>query len=466
MLLCPIIFCVLFFSPFHIPKANAHFFSDFSIADEKKLAKEFEVLVKSKLPIIEDPVIKIYINDLMNTLLEGAPPQPFDYQANVVYSHALNAFASPGGFIVIFTGLIAELENEAQLAGIMAHEIAHVTQRHIAKNIDKNKFMSIGSILGMLAGALAGGDTAAAVITTTMAVNQAAQLNYSRSDENDADKFGLQYLLKANFDPNGLVQAFQILENNSLGVGSTFPTYLSTHPAIHSRIANIKSSISSLPPTKYRPLSSQEFLRVKALCLSYYADDRKASIYFNDLLRQAPKNSLAYLGLGIIASKKNNFSEAEKQFDEAIYLQKNDFLIQREVGRFNFERGNFQKALPYLEEAIRLNPKDYMAIFFKARLLNAQKKYPEAHKAFEQVLLYAPEDVELYTMYGRSLGQSGKEFEGYLALAYAEIYSNNIAKARSWIKRAQKLAVTNEDKERIKKTEAILATRQKHMKKK
>lgn len=440
-----------------VSTAHAKLFKDFSISDEKKLGREFEILVKSKLPLVEDPEIKLYVVDLMEKLLENVPPQPFTFEANVVYSPTLNAFASPGGFVFIFTGLLIELENEAQLAGIMAHEIAHVTQRHIASRINKNKILNLATVAGLLAGALAGGDSAGAIVSTTAAISTAAQLNYSRLDENDADRFGLQYLIKTGYDPKGLAEAFEILRTNSFGVGADFPTYLSTHPGLGARIASVNAFIQSMP--KYTPKSSltdTRFLRAKALTMAYFADSRQAQNYFSN-----PKSALDYMGLAIIASKRNQIQVATDHFATALKIKKNDSLILREAGRFYYEKGDYKTAQLYLTKALQINPSDYMATYFYARLLDSNKEYAEAQRLYLQVLKYAPEDAEVYNLYGRSLGRSGKEFEGYITLAYAAIYAQQESKALSWLERAKKLAQSDKDKTLLKKANSLLAERKK-----
>ena len=138
--------------------------------------------------------------------------------------------------------------------------------------------------------------------------------------------------------------------------------------------------------------------------------------------------------------------------------------MNRELGRFYFDVGEFSAAKIYLEKALSLNPKDYMAIFFHARLLDSENHVLEAEQEYKKVLNYAPEDGEVLNFYGRVLGRQGKEFEGYLQLALAEIYKNNEARANSWLKRAGSLAASSGQKEQLKKVQSIMAERKKYWK--
>lgn len=442
-------------------QVQAALFKEFSVSDEKKLAKEFEILVKSRLPIIEDPEIKFYVRSVVERILKKVPPQPFSFETNVIYSPILNAFATPGGYVCVFTGLLINLEDEDSLAGILSHEIAHVTQRHIASRIDRSKYLSIGTLAAVIGAALAGGgEGSGAILTGSMAASQAAMLSYGREDESDADKFGLQYMLKAGYNPKGMAKAFTVLQTKALGIGSDFPTYLSTHPNINARIATSNAFIRTLSKDiQNRKSDNQHFLRAKAIAVAYYADPRFADNYF-----AKKQNFLDYVGLGVLANKRNQIKEAEQYLLKAVSLAPQDTLSNRELGRFYFETGNFIKAKQYLEKALSLNAKEYMAAFFYARTLDAENNVFAAQKEYEKVLKYAPEDGEVLNFYGGVLGRQGKVFEGYSQLALAEIYQNNQDKALFWIKKAKELAKTDLQKKELQKITKILEERQKYWK--
>ncbi len=446
-------------SPLHV--SQAALFKDFSVADEKELAKEFEILVKARMPIVEDPEIKLYVRSVVERILKNVPPQPFAFETNVVYSPVLNAFATPGGYVCVFTGLLVNLEDEDSLAGVLSHEIAHVTQRHIASRIDRSKYLSIGTVAALIGAALAGGgDGSGALIAGSMAATQATLLSYGREDESDADKFGLQYMLKSGYNPKGMAKSFQVLQDKSLGVGSDFPTYLSTHPNINGRIATVNAYIRTLTQAQQNIKNDNAgFLRAKAVAVAYYADARFAENYFSP-----KKTAYDYMGLGVIASKRNQIRQAEEYLRKAVQMAPDDALMNRELGRFYFSVGNFGQAKKYLRKAIAVNPKEYMAIFFYARTLDSENNVYEAQREYEKVLKYAPQDGEVLNFYGRVLGRQGKEFEGYMQLALAEIYQNNEGRALSWLKKAEALAKTKEQKDELKKVQAIMAERKKYWK--
>lgn len=155
-----------------------------TIEDEKKLGREFyDNLGKNNL-IYRNPRVDEYIGKIGRRILTGLPNSPFDFRFSVINSTAINAFATPGGYVYVNMGLINLVENEGELAGVLAHEIAHVSARHIADIVDKSAKVSMASLAGILAGIFlgGGGDLTAAMTTLTMAAASTMSLKYSREN--------------------------------------------------------------------------------------------------------------------------------------------------------------------------------------------------------------------------------------------------------------------------------------------
>ena len=137
--------------------ARAFFFGGVSIKDEKEMGHKFDVMVRSSLPVVEDPEVSQYVKYLLDRLVKALPPQPYSFKATVVLHNSLNAFAVPGGYVFVFTGMIMNLDREDELAGVLAHELAHVTQRHVAARLERAQYLTVGSLLLAIAGVAAGG---------------------------------------------------------------------------------------------------------------------------------------------------------------------------------------------------------------------------------------------------------------------------------------------------------------------
>lgn len=441
--------------------ASAALFGEFGLKDEMEMGRKFEVLVKSRLPLVEDPEVRSYVQSVVDRIVATLPPQPYSFQTSVLLNNQVNAFATPGGFVFVHTGLIQHLDHESELAGVLSHEVAHVTQRHIARRVERGQVVSVASLLGAVLGALAGGggQGSGAAVAAASAAGQAAMLNYSRADESDADQFGLQYLVAAGYNPAGLSGAFRTIQEQSFGRGAHFPTYLSTHPDLTTRLAALASRIRTLPgDVQARPEDDSRFRRVQTLIWARYGDPQHAAQVFS---RRDVADPMTHLGLGILHSRQNRVREAEKEFGEALRLAPEDPLILRESGIFHYDKGDLRTARQQLERGLELAPDDYMGQFYYARLLDDAGDSRGAQELYRRVLRHVPEDAEVHTYYGRSLGRSNQVFEGYLHLAYAAVYSNDERRARSWEEKARASAETSRDKAELERFSEISEERRK-----
>ncbi|WP_298069327.1 M48 family metallopeptidase [uncultured Mailhella sp.] len=457
-------FCMagLLLAPF---SAHAALFGEFTLQDEMKMGREFSVLVTSSMPMADDPEIREYAQSIVDRIVSVLPPQPYKFPVQVVLHDSLNAFAAPGGFVFVYSGLMMQLRHESELAGVLAHEIAHVTQRHIAGRVERGKVMSLASLAGMLAGLAAGiaggGDAGGALMAGSMAASSAAMLNYSRVDEDDADRFGMQYLIKAGYPSTGMGGAFEVLKSQDWGIRGSMPTYLSTHPDLNLRLARIRTELQSLPASlRTRGEDDSRFRRIQTLLWARYGDPVLAERFFE----ARGKTAVGFLGKGVLAARRNRVKEAEAAFSSALKLAPRDALILREAGIFEYTKGDMGRARRHLEEALRLAPRDYYGLFYYARLLDESGEPGKAQQRYREVLRFVPEDREVHACYGRSLGASRKLSEGYLHLAYAALYGGDMRKARNLLEKSRTAASTPEERQAIKKYEEIAREREKIMK--
>ena len=164
-----------------------------TIQEERELGDKFLAEVKKRWPLIQEVSVNAYVNAIGKRILQGVGPQPFDYQFFVLNSPDINAFAVPGGKVFVNSGLILTVENEDELAGVIAHEIGHVTARHISKRSEKAAPFSLATLGALLLGIFLGGKAAGALATTTIAATETVMLKYSRDDEEEADHRGLPH---------------------------------------------------------------------------------------------------------------------------------------------------------------------------------------------------------------------------------------------------------------------------------
>lgn len=233
------------------------------IAEGKKAAQQ----VYKQMKVLPDssPITQ-YVQSVGEKLVAHAPGYKWPYNFHVVQDKSINAFALPGGPVFINTGLIAAAQNESELAGVMAHEISHVVQRHATCNMTKQSKANVGwGLAGLIAGVLVpgvGGQLAA------QGVGVAQNLSYlqmSRTDEKEADLLGTEILWAAGYNPRGLVQMFQIIEKQS---GSGGAQFLSDHPNPGNRVEYVDREIRSLSPKPDPINNTPEFTKIRALVAS------------------------------------------------------------------------------------------------------------------------------------------------------------------------------------------------------
>lgn len=456
--------CWFFFAAVCVPTAQAGFFS-FDLKDERELGEKFNALIRSRMPLIEDTEINDYVTGVVNRLVRAMPPQPFPFTVSIVNNNAVNAFAGPAGYVFVFTGLILQMEHESEIAGVLAHELAHVTQRHIAKRMGEMKVLSIGQLVGVLAGVILGQttgnrDLGSAVAFGSQAATAQTYLKYSRDDEREADQVGMNYLVAAGYPPRGLVEAFETMRRLKwMQGGGDIPTYLSTHPGLVERMGYLKDRVGKLPQAvQSRKDNDAAFKRAQMLVRARYTDPQNAVSYFRKLGDKA--TCLDKLGLAIALSRSmHNITEARPAFETALACGGTDPLVLREAGRYFAKIRDFGRAKSLLQAALRANPKDIDANYEYGRMLAQEGNYRAAIGYLEQVQIRVPDNAEIRATYGQVLGQAGDIFHAYLNLTYAAVYANNPRQAKMQMDKAKAAAKTDDDRRELAKLEQTLKTR-------
>jgi predicted Zn-dependent protease len=213
---------------------------------EAEMGLNYSKQINAQLPIVPDPDANAYINQLGSSLATLVDDQGRGWRFSIVDDPAINAFAVPGGYVYVNKGLIMKAQTMSQLAGVMAHEIAHVTQRHSVKQMEQSQKVGVGATLACLFQPSFCSNGGGELIN--LGAN-AVMAKFSRSDESEADKFGVTYVVRAKIDPRGLPEMFEIMlaERDTKGGGSS-AGFLATHPIEEDRIAATRAEIAALPP--------------------------------------------------------------------------------------------------------------------------------------------------------------------------------------------------------------------------
>jgi predicted Zn-dependent protease len=364
------------------PTGNAR--ADLSIEDEKKLGDKFLRAALQQLKLVEDPEVVGYVSKVGQTVVAHLEVHTFPYDFYVVDSSDLNAFAAPAGHVFINRGLIEIMDDEGELAAILGHEIAHVQSRHIAQRVARAQKLTIASLGGLLAGILLGGEAGAAAVAASQAGATSAMLNYSRQDEEEADRKGLRYLEAANYNGEDFVTIMKKMGQDSWKAGGHMPTYLTTHPGVPERVAYLASTVETRPKssqaTKKESINSDAFLLMQAKLYGGYEIPAEASAKFRDWLARPETKAMAYYGMGLLQRREGMTQEAVDSFKSAINLRPDLVPILVELGETYFQMGEFDKADSVESSALVLEPDQPIALFVLGRTQLEQGKADEASK--------------------------------------------------------------------------------------
>jgi Zn-dependent protease with chaperone function len=234
----------------------------YSLEREIALGKQLAQEVERSSKLIDDPVVVEYVNRVGQNLVRNSDARvPFTIK--VIDSDQVNAFALPGGFFYVNSGLILRAQEEAELAGVMAHEISHVTARHGTKQATKGEIMQLATIPLILLGP--GGWAGYGIYEATQLAIPFSYLKFSRDAEREADFLGVEYMYKAGYDPNAYVTFFERIQADEKRQPGTIPKIFSTHPPTPERIANTQKEIARILPAKQEyVVTTSEFDNVKA----------------------------------------------------------------------------------------------------------------------------------------------------------------------------------------------------------
>ncbi len=400
-----LLLCILLLSA---PPAFGGFFETLSIEKEKQIGEEFFMEMQNHYALATDPFITSYINRIGRRLVTQVGPQPYQYRFFVLDDPSLNAMAVPGGYVFITTGFIRAMEREGELAGVLSHEISHIYARHLARQMEKSKGVSIATLVGSLAAVLLGGPAAAAILTGTQAAGQSAMLKYSRDHEREADSLGFKWMLKAGYNPRDMISVFRKLSKQRWYQGGEIPVYLSTHPETDARLADFSHQFkiheNRIPPGHNSPEFEYFVLKVESVCGNPHQFLRRMT---QACIRE-PKNPVYFYGTALALSRLERSEEALAAFQQASSLDPGNIIIQRDLAAHFFERNRYQQALPILKRLSQSQAQDEVVLYYLGRIYQENRQTDQALAAMERVQSLNPAFVEVYHNLGTLYGEKGR----------------------------------------------------------
>ena len=423
--------------------------------EERKMGREVLAEITKKMELVKDPAISAYINQLGKDILQVVGPQPFDYHFFVVKSSAINAFAVPAGYIFINSETISAMENEGELAAILAHEIAHVTGRHISERLADQKRVNIAMLAGVLAGALVGGPAGQALIMGSVGGGIQTQLAYSRDDEREADGIGLNYLVQAGYNPQYMADAFKRMMERAYAAPTGIPTYLSTHPGMPERVVTVERAVKSHPEYgKVKGAGDRKmFEAIQNRVVAMTADPNRARTRFQAMLKDAARAGEAHYGLGLVYMREQRYQQAAGEFQTALKSDPANPAYLTDLGGVLFQSGNLTDALKYLERAVVLRPKDARALYLLARANEETGALDRARQLYERAVVQNPDYADALYSLGNLYGRQGDLARAHLHTGLYFQVEGELDKALYHLNKAQQnmVGASGETRRKIEK---------------
>jgi predicted Zn-dependent protease len=408
-----------------LPDMGASANSILSRAEEAEYAKALIMQMRAYEVLNEDPLINAYFEDMGFRLASNSdrPDKAFNFV--VLDQPVVNAFAAPGGVIALYSGLILTADDENEVAGVLAHEIAHITQLHLYRAYENQQAMTIPIALAMLALVLVGGGSGEAINAAVLggqAASMQAQIFFTRQNEYEADRIGISTLSRAGYNPAGMGEFFEKMGRVNRSMGEGPPEYLRTHPVSVSRIAEAENRAQNMPVPE--PRDSREFylVQTRLRAMTSKTPDEALEWFKHRMDRadisQTESDALFY-GRAIALQKKGDYEEAQKLLQSLIDREYH-IAYELQMADLNLDSGNNNQAIDQLAGLYNSFPGNHAISMQYARALlkkSETKKAATAAVILRKQLLDRPNDPNLYELYARSANIAGDSVKAKEAIA-------------------------------------------------
>jgi len=398
----------------HLPDFGSSADLVLSSTQERRLGKAFMKSVRRTLSVIEDPILTDYLESLGNRLVAASTAGAGRYNFFWVENPTINAFAGPDGHIGVFSGLVLASENESELAAVLAHEIAHVTQRHLIRFFEDRKRLSVPVTAAIIAAAVLGtqvdADLGAAAAASVRAAAVQRQISFTRENEKEADRIGITNLAAAGFDPYAMPGFFERLARASRTHEISVPEYLQTHPVTSNRIADALGRADRYGH-KQRPDDLRFHLVHARLRARSFSNAREAIAHFRSQLesKRYRNETAARYGYALGLVRGNRIRTARAQTEKLIARHPNqaEFIILE--ARIDARRGAGDRAVKTLQTAVGLRPSNIPLRIAYADILMASGHPARALKTLEDVGRRRPGRALIYQQMSDAALKAGRK---------------------------------------------------------
>ena len=370
-----------------------------SIASEYNLGRLYMAQLRRTLPEYIDPVSQDYSEHLVYRLSEFSELNDRRLEIALIDEKSVNAFAAPGGIIGINAGLIFHADTEGQLASVLSHELAHLSQRHFARRMQRQKDRSLANSLMILGSIALAGATSNpnALLVGQQAITQ-QNLSFSRGDEQEADRIGFKNMVSAGFDPKSTSYMFEKLQSLSRLSGSNELEFLRSHPLTKNRIADAQSRAQGFENKNYRNSLDYDLVRNRTIVHFSEVPRQAVTIFQKELTDSSDEREKleAYYGLALAYSRDNKHSQALNSMRQALEMDSENLMLQIGLLELHIEAENYFEAEALASSLLSTNPYNYPISMLYNRVLMNKGDYKLGEKILKDLTLKRPKDPQVW----------------------------------------------------------------------
>jgi len=413
--------------------------------EEKRLGREFIRNARKSMDFVEDPELTQYVSELGRRIAASGDEPDAGFQFYLIRNSALNAFAVPGGHIAVNTGLIMATRTEGELASVIAHEVAHVTQHHLARMLEQSKGEGF-KLLGALAAAiLLGGQAGQAAVVAANASAIENQLEYSRGFEKEADGIGLQTLARAGYDPRAMPIFFERLQRWARVYESGAPEFLRTHPLTTDRIADTRVRAENYQASGDPDQS--DFYHIRAKIRAVFPEDpADAAAQFASNLESGEyeDETAERYGYALALSNAGRSEDALRVIDKLLEANPDSVRHQTARGNILVAAGRHDEAVSHFERIHARWPDHRALTLYYASALIQSKHYEKAKRILKKRRLKDGDDPQVYSLLARAEGEMGNSLVAHQNLAEYHYLRANLKEAYRQLKLAERYVGNSE----------------------
>ncbi|MGI9284696.1 MAG: M48 family metalloprotease [Pseudomonadales bacterium] len=424
-----------------------------SLGQEYYLGRAWLMSFRRQAPILNDPLIQDFVENITYRLAETSQLRERRLEIVLVENKSINAFAVPGGIVGVHNGLILQAETEAQFASVLAHELAHLSQRHFSRGLENRKRSTAANLAGLLSGlvliAAGSSDAGMAAVMGGQAAAMDSQLRYSRKHEQEADRIGMQNQVAAGLDPGGAAGMFTVMQRESRKYGARPPEFLLTHPLTESRIADARNRARTYPKKIHEDNPEFQLMRSRVK-LSFIEDSGEAVAYFRQQRAEGDKHAVAaQYGLILALTKNGDYAEARSMLRPMREFSPSNMVYGIADADLDIEEERYDTAIARLEKGLRLVPDNHPITMYLAKAYFRAGYYGKADTLLSKHSRKHPSDAHLWYVLAEVQGKARNILGVHQSRAEYFALNGALAKAIEQLNLALRLASDNATQERI-----------------